>query len=59
MYKSLEAKVLADEARKKEAERDRRVSMGLPAEEQKGMFKRMLKKVGAKKSADHGAALIA
>jgi hypothetical protein len=33
MYKTFEAKVLADEAEKKENERDRRVSLGLPPEE--------------------------
>jgi hypothetical protein len=33
MYKELEKKVRADEEAKKQAERDRRVSTGLPAEE--------------------------
>jgi hypothetical protein len=33
MYKALEAKVLADEQDRKQKERERRVSMGLPAEE--------------------------
>ena len=33
MYRELEAKVLADEAIRKDKERERRVSMGLPAEE--------------------------
>jgi hypothetical protein len=33
MYKALEEKVLADEAARKEKEWERRVSMGLPAEE--------------------------
>jgi hypothetical protein len=33
MYKELEKKVLADEEAKKQAGRDRRISLGLPAEE--------------------------
>lgn len=33
MYKELEKKVLAQEEEKKQAERDRRISLGLPAEE--------------------------
>jgi hypothetical protein len=35
MYRALEKKVLADEAERKEKERERRVSMGLPPEEGK------------------------
>jgi hypothetical protein len=33
MYKALETKVLADEAEKKEKEKQRRASLGLPPEE--------------------------
>lgn len=33
MYKELEKTVLAQEEEKKQAERDRRISLGLPAEE--------------------------
>ena len=33
MYKALEKRVLADEAERKQKERERRASMGLPAEE--------------------------
>lgn len=35
MYRALEKKVLADEEERKQKERQRRVSMGLPAEEGK------------------------
>lgn len=42
MYKSLEQKVLADEEKRKAAERERRVSLGLPAEEKKPLWKRVL-----------------
>lgn len=35
MYKELERRVLADEAARKEKEKERRISMGLPAEEGK------------------------
>ena len=61
MYKSLDAKILADEAQRKEAEKERRVSMGLPAEEENpGFFKRVFKKTnGSKRGVGHGTTVIA
>ncbi len=41
MYKALEKKVLADEAERKDRERERRISLGLPAEKKRNVLKRM------------------
>ena len=48
-FRALEKAVRAEEARKKEEETERRVSLGLPAEEEKeGWFKRVLGMFGGK-----------
>lgn len=42
MYRELEKKVRADEAEKKQKERERRISLGLPAEEGESLFTTLL-----------------